>query len=91
MRQDGQWGPQEYSRWLQMYDCKVIHHMCIPTLQSMVEADVMVLWDKIWVWEWEVDTTCGVPELGFLVEDKLKELTETALHVTHRFKHKLGE
>ncbi|KAL6298780.1 hypothetical protein BKA93DRAFT_830413 [Sparassis latifolia] len=89
-RQDGRWGPQEYSRWPQMYDRKVIHHMCIPTLQSVVEADAMVLWDKIRVWEWEVDTTCRVPELGFLVEDKLKALTETALRVTHRFKHKLG-
>ncbi|KAL6302303.1 hypothetical protein BKA93DRAFT_751361 [Sparassis latifolia] len=78
-RQDGRWGPQEYSRWPQMYDCKVIHHMCIPTLQSVVEADAMVLWDTIRVWEWEVDTTCGVPELGFLVEDKLKALTEMAL------------
>ncbi|GBE89742.1 hypothetical protein SCP_1700670 [Sparassis crispa] len=90
-RQDGRWGPQEYSRWLQMYDRKVIHHMCIPTLQSVVEADAMVLWDKIRVWKWEVDTTCSMPELGFLVEDKLKALTETALRVTHRFKHKLGD
>ncbi|KAL6298964.1 hypothetical protein BKA93DRAFT_830298 [Sparassis latifolia] len=53
-----------------MYDRKVIHHMCIPTLQSVVEADAM---------------------LDFLVEDKLKALTEMALHVTHRFKHKLGD
>ncbi|KAL6300831.1 hypothetical protein BKA93DRAFT_828788 [Sparassis latifolia] len=72
-QQDGHWGPQKYSRWPQMFDRKVIHHMY-----------------KIRLWEWEVDSTCGVPDLGFLTEEKFNMLAEAALRVMDNFARQLG-
>ncbi|KAL6300154.1 hypothetical protein BKA93DRAFT_752913 [Sparassis latifolia] len=48
-------------------------------MAAVLEADVMVLWDKIRLWEWEVDSTCSVPDLGFLMEEKFNALAEAAL------------
>ncbi|GBE80380.1 hypothetical protein SCP_0300950 [Sparassis crispa] len=87
---DGRWGPQEYLRWPQMFDQKVIHHMCIPGMAAVLEADAMVLWDKIRLWEWEVDSTCSVPDLGFLTEEKFNALAEAALRVMDNFTRQLG-
>ncbi|GBE89476.1 hypothetical protein SCP_1601380 [Sparassis crispa] len=59
-------------------------------MAAVLEADAMVLWDKIRLWEWEVDSTCGVPDLGFLMEEKFNVLAEAALRVMDNFARQLG-
>lgn len=67
-RMDGQWGPQEYSLWPQLFAREVIHHTCIPVeslnLPSFHAAPE--LYESIDLRQWAPDTACGVPELGFL-------------------------
>ncbi|KAH9829233.1 uncharacterized protein C8Q71DRAFT_718560 [Rhodofomes roseus] len=69
-RVDGSWGPQEYSRWPQMYHKNVIHHACIPVRGGKVPGVYVgllgPLWDPIDETKWERDLLCGVPDLGFL-------------------------
>ncbi|KAH9927713.1 uncharacterized protein B0H18DRAFT_1210474 [Fomitopsis serialis] len=87
-RSDGRWGPQEYSLWPQMYHSRVLHHACIPVKDGDVEGfetNVRCMFDVVDPSCWAADTTCGVPDLGFLSPRYLNLLKSTAQRVIIKY------
>ncbi|KAH9931368.1 uncharacterized protein B0H18DRAFT_872320 [Fomitopsis serialis] len=74
---DGLWGPQEYTRWPQMYNEGCVHHACIPTRHSDYAPGNQV-YDGLGYDPWEESPTCGVLGFGYLKSDVLQELHKIA-------------
>ncbi|KAH9830169.1 uncharacterized protein C8Q71DRAFT_717264 [Rhodofomes roseus] len=80
-REDGRWGPQEYTLWPQLYHRKVLHHACIPVQGQEIDGfnlDIDDLWDSVPWNGWAASSECGVPDLGFLDKPYLYILKATA-------------
>ena len=74
---DGWWGPQEYTRWPQMFNESVFHHVCIPLKGSYSAPSNSVY--EAFPSDFFVESTgetyeCETPGFGRMKEDMLKEL-----------------
>ncbi|KAH9912321.1 uncharacterized protein B0H18DRAFT_831617, partial [Fomitopsis serialis] len=83
--EDGLWGPQEYTRWPQLYNATSIHHACIPTRESGCRAPGDQVYDGFGYYAWEEDKSCGVSAFGFLNADVLGELSAIATRVIAQY------
>lgn len=88
IREDGTWGPHEYTRWPQMYSSLNLHHFCIPvmprilhTLNSGVDSITDTnLWREFTESDWmEIDKGPEAHDIlvcGLLNEEKRHELAQ---------------
>ncbi|KAH9914250.1 uncharacterized protein B0H18DRAFT_1125770 [Fomitopsis serialis] len=81
---DGLWGPQEYTRWPQLYNERCVHHACIPTRDSEYAPGSQV-YDGLGYDPWEESKTCGVLGFGYLKREVLNELYSIAVAVISRY------
>ncbi|KAH9842051.1 uncharacterized protein C8Q71DRAFT_700623 [Rhodofomes roseus] len=79
-REDGLWGPQEYTRWPQVYNNRCIHHACIPTEQSPYAPGYQV-YEGLGFDPWDQSKGCGVADFGQLRSPVMTELAEMAVRV----------
>ncbi|KAH9829316.1 uncharacterized protein C8Q71DRAFT_718459 [Rhodofomes roseus] len=86
--EDGLWGPQEYTRWPQMYNEACIHHACIPRYGSDDSPGIQV-YEGFGFQPWEESPTHPVTGFGFLKKMILDELSTTATRVIRRFEQAL--
>ncbi|KAH9829609.1 uncharacterized protein C8Q71DRAFT_863184 [Rhodofomes roseus] len=82
--EDGLWGPQEYTRWPQLFSERCIHHACIPLRMSSYSPGLQV-YEGFGFMAWEQSMTSGVSGFGFLRQSLLKELYETACRVLVKY------
>ncbi|KAH9925195.1 uncharacterized protein B0H18DRAFT_1119620 [Fomitopsis serialis] len=82
--EDGLWGPQEYTRWPQLYNTNSIHHACIPTRGSPWAPGDQV-YDGFGYYAWEEDKSCGISAFGFFNADVLGQLSDIATSVIARY------
>ncbi|KAH9936213.1 uncharacterized protein B0H18DRAFT_950582 [Fomitopsis serialis] len=82
--QDGLWGPQEYTRWPQVFNEAVFHHACIPTPGSPYAPSVQV-YEGFGYRPWTESKSCGVHGFGFLNTDLVEELFRIAREVLVRY------
>ncbi|KAH9910277.1 uncharacterized protein B0H18DRAFT_1130414 [Fomitopsis serialis] len=81
---DGLWGPQEYTRWPQLYNERCLHHACIPTSDAEFAPGAQV-YEGFGYSPWEESISCGVPGFGFLKPEVLNELYSIATDVLQRY------
>ncbi|KAH9907112.1 uncharacterized protein B0H18DRAFT_964618 [Fomitopsis serialis] len=81
---DGFWGPQEYTRWPQLYNESCIHHACIPNRDAEFAPGAQV-YDGFGYSPWEESAACGVPGFGFLKPNILDEMFTIASGVLTRY------
>ena len=81
---DGLWGPQEYTRWPQLYNEKCIHHACIP-LPNTPFAPSSQVYKGLRFQAWQSSPESGVSQFGSLCDDVLSELRETAASTIERY------
>ena len=61
MYSDGQWGPQEYSRWPQIFCPEAIHHATIPAYPD--DGDDAQQEDSVLVRNWSSKDFYELPEI----------------------------
>ncbi|KAH9934386.1 uncharacterized protein B0H18DRAFT_843740, partial [Fomitopsis serialis] len=81
---DGLWGPQEYTRWPQLYNERCIHHACIP-LRGSEYAPGSQVYEGLGYDPWEESRTCGVLGFGYLKGEILTEMCTIAIAVISRY------
>ncbi|KAH9927719.1 uncharacterized protein B0H18DRAFT_954193 [Fomitopsis serialis] len=82
--EDGLWGPQEYTRWPQLFNEKAFHHACIPKAGSRYAPSAQV-YEGFGYRPWLESKSCGVPGFGFLKPELLDELFRIACDVLRRY------
>lgn len=80
IREDGTWGPHEYTRWPQMYSSLNFHHFCIPIMPRIIRSLTStidfttdsILWHEFVENDW-MKIESGPEELDILICGLLKE------------------
>ena len=93
VRTDGRWGIWEYSRWPQMYNEQVPHHMCIPSrpihgrkihqyyLSSGIPEPHQIFFRTLTTSDWRETPDCGIVSYGLIEQEHIQCLERHAYAV----------